>query len=427
MAYIFAPPLASGQGAQTSEPGRSYPKSRKRKRTHLDLSDSDENDTHFTDGHSISGRSSAQSTISAFTTLSADVAKQYRTAGHDPDENDVPATPFPHKALPDNDEISGPRDVTNALANLNPPFFVVQDPSYSTHNVGQKQRHLEQMTSIMHHCLLIGDYQRAGKAWGMILRTQVLGRGIDVRVQDRWGIGAEILLHTTKSADEQGSGTSSLFSEEGFRAARDYYERLILQYPIRHTHPNSTNSRAFYPAMFGLWIYEICEYGKRVRKYTNSQNRVSSPEHDIGSHDALESGSDTFLADSVYRRKLERHRSEELKRAQEVSARMDELMTSPPHDRNPDLLQLRGMVALWIGDLYLTDGIPTGSKSSAAESESELFSDISSTGGNSLKDAQKMKESEVNRAVEFFRRVQENGGRLWSGIDFVVEGANLPS
>jgi hypothetical protein len=48
--------------------------------------------------------------------------------------------------------------------------------------------------------------------------------------------------------------------------------------------------------------------------------------------------------------------AEELAQAREIANRMDQLIISPPFDKHAELLQLRGMVGLWLGDLILQSG-----------------------------------------------------------------------
>lgn len=136
------------------------------------------------------------------------------------------------------------------------------------------------MTATLHKCLLAGDYRRAGRAWGLLLRSEVNGHSLEIRNQGRWGIGAEILNHRDSSLlehsprgnevavhiDDGVAGIKHMFSREKFQRAQDYYERLILQYPYRKTFAESTNSLDFYPAMFSLWIFsEQHEYDNSLK------------------------------------------------------------------------------------------------------------------------------------------------------------------
>ena len=216
--------------------------------------------------------------------------------------------------------------------------------------VGLRKQHLAVVIAILHRSLLAGNYVRAGRAWGMLLRAEAEGRSMDVRKYGRWGIGAEILLFREtqlkrKRTEPEGpeehekyhpatrdnfgahQNPPTLFSQEGFSKAKDYYERLILQYPYRKTMPNATSSMQFYPAMFGLWIYAVQE-----------------------THKSILTGDDGRSADheSINSRKI---RVMTLQSASEIAIRLDELLVSPPYSDQAELWRLRGMVALWTADL----------------------------------------------------------------------------
>lgn len=137
--------------------------------------------------------------------------------------------------------------------------------------IGLRQQHLDVLTSLLHRCILEKDYRRASRAWGMLLRMEVNGHPLDIRAQERWGIGAELLLHggndlrshvapeesETRELGERLQDQSADSFQSGLMKAKDYYERLILQYPFRKSAADSTSSLTFYPVMFGVWIHSI--------------------------------------------------------------------------------------------------------------------------------------------------------------------------
>jgi len=136
-------------------------------------------------------------------------------------------------------------------------------------------------------------------------------------------------------------GNATLISDQGFEAAKDYYERLILQFPFQKTNPNAMSSLTFYPAMFGLCIFEIQQKCHQALE----KIRKSSPDIDR-SDSELASDQDQKSED------ISAVKRSELNSAASLAARMDEIMLSPPFDTYPPLLQLRGSVALWLADLY---------------------------------------------------------------------------
>lgn len=280
----------------------------------------------------------------------------YRVAGH-PRELPLPPPPFPHAAVK---EASQPkRSIEEELGGLNPPLYIpstTEDKSTSL-----RRRHLDNLTTILHRCMLKGDWKRAFRAWGLLIRTEIAGRGIDVRRNGRWSIGAELLMRRNSTQhgerrresldnDEVSESSSddgvedSTFSIEGFKLAREYYERLILQYPHTVRTMHTFNATAVYPALFNVWIYEVQERSKRARKNTGSKELShDNDDSDLASNASLESA-------QVAR--LQQIRSEELEQALPIAERLDELFMSPPYDTNSDLLHLRGMVAGWVADLH---------------------------------------------------------------------------
>ncbi|KAF1980060.1 hypothetical protein BU23DRAFT_416330, partial [Bimuria novae-zelandiae CBS 107.79] len=236
----------------------------------------------------------------------------------------IPASPFPHVSP----RVSrGPyytaANVQQELAGLSPALFAPDtaskhQPVASQHDASAlRTKHLHVLNTVMHRCLLEGDYDRASRAWGMILRTQAHGKSIEPRHNGLWGLGAELLLRRKENQENQNSQADDedVFSDEGFQLARDYYERLILQYPFRVFQPHTVNATTFYPPLFSVWIMQVLERSRRMRR------------PDI--------------------------QREELTGAREICQRLDELVQSPPFDKNTQLLILRGHVGYWISDILV--------------------------------------------------------------------------
>ncbi|RDI77236.1 hypothetical protein Vi05172_g12798 [Venturia inaequalis] len=261
--------------------------------------------------------------------------------------------------------------VRHELHGLNPPLAHL-DPSWyeplsKVNREGLREQHVANLTTLMHHMLLKGDFERAGRAWALLLRSGRLAKNIktnagylsmDVTAHNRWGIGAELLLRNTREDTDQQTEDTHL-SEEAFRAARDYYERLIVQYPVHHQRkgPSATN---FYAAMFSLWIYEASQR-------CNFADAHSSSEDDS--------------------ERLRAAKERELGDARVIASRLDDVIGAPPLDKNPELLQIRAMVALWLGTLQ---------------------------GGEA-------QETAFERAKGLLLRSRANGGVLWEGVEHIVE------
>jgi len=186
---------------------------------------------------------------------------------------------------------------------------------------------------------------------------------MDIRQNGRWGVGAELLMRRgvessksqrprlngsedgMQSSDEGGeahdSGESA-FSDEGFRLARRYYERLILQYPHTPYSQHDVNALVLYPALFNIWIYEVQSRSRRSQQPPSADRPTSS---------AGSETSDVRSSPSATGTSARRNRELETEQALQIAQRMDEVMQGPPYDASVQLLRLRGMLGLWLSDL----------------------------------------------------------------------------
>lgn len=303
----------------------------------------------------------------SFTSLTADQAAQYQLAGLDPSDG-IPEAPFPHR---DKSKFKPREDVRGPT-----PFI-----SSKSDGLSLRQRHMSVLNTILHHSLLNGDYRRAGRAWAMLLRSGPTAMRLDQTTMDlhrdgRWEIAAEILLRrkpvqTQYPATDPDSDT--VFSKAGLRTARDFYERLIVQFPV---HPNRMNTQVdFYLAMFSLWIYEVTEKAKSERQRLFEQS--SSADRVMENFDPHEMLSDSMNSDNSSS-EMQLICAEEVQAAQDIANRLDELLSSPPYDKNPRLLHLRGDIALWMSDSVIS-----------------------------------VHDEERQKAMKFFDQAVTNGGRIW--------------
>ncbi|KAK4499515.1 hypothetical protein PRZ48_010030 [Zasmidium cellare] len=284
----------------------------------------------------------------------------YYVAGH-PREQPLLGGNFPHAAIKEARQTELP--IEEELAQLNPPLFVPKYTPQDQHG-SLKRRHLDNLTAVLHQCMLRGDWERASRTWGLILRTEVQGRGIDVRQNGRWLVGAELLMRRNQTLEQRqvrppssSSADSNLqrsddgddallpvIPDEGFKMARGYYERLILQYPYLQRAPHSAiNALAIYPALFNVWMYEVQSRADRARRKIGVSSQLD-PEHDPGHDDQN---------DEVERKKgFNQIRNQELQQAVPIAQRMDELMLNPPYDNSSELLEQRGHLALWLSEMH---------------------------------------------------------------------------
>jgi RNA polymerase I specific initiation factor len=243
-----------------------------------------------------------------------------------------------------------PREIRRELATLNPPLYL---PLTKTERRGGaqslKQNHVKVLVALMHRCLRTGDFARAGRAWGMLLRTHYAHTPIDLRLRGLYGIGAEILLRqgsTSRSdglQDQAGSMADQPlnFSRQGFEAAKVYYERLAIEYPYRHWHSNSISSLDFYLIMYGLWIASVQDTYRQARKTASEQWRESS--HNEGMNvSSTAPQSDESVTQA---------RETTINEIGAIETSMAELMIAPPHSESEDLKELRSMVGQWKRDL----------------------------------------------------------------------------
>lgn len=349
--------------------------------------------------------------------LTPNESHQYRIAGQ-PFNQELPDGHFPHGPAKD-----GPTTREN-LANrlledlsfLNPPIF---PPQAGAHRGNLRVQHLGTLTAILHRSLLRGDYTRAGRAWGLILRDEFRGLPVDVRSEGRWGIGAEILLRrgqqdatmnvlsTSRNAANHEGNTPLPFTKTGFTQAKEYYERLILNHPYSKTAPNAASALHFYPAMFGLWIYVAQEQSKMdVRDVLD---REQSSDDSMNEEDSS--------VDSERRESIKRHnltaaiRARELEQAQQIATRIDQLLGSPPYSDSPELLELRGMVSLWIGDLLVSSlSVPLdspGDDDAGAMETDDMPGSLESR--RAQRQAMEKRQAEVEKSKEFLEKSKERG------------------
>ncbi|KAF2098578.1 hypothetical protein NA57DRAFT_75817 [Rhizodiscina lignyota] len=315
------------------------------------------------------------------TSLTANQAEQYRTAGLSP-SRDIPSGPFPHTYPEDVRKRGRPPKPDNPAVPSADPDAVGNDatPSISVH-ASLRQNHIAVLTTMMHRCLLEGDYERAGRAWALLLRT---GQEMDLRRADRWGIGAEILMRnnpknaaqSNEEVEDDAASVSSdeepedkpyfpqfSYTQEGFEAAKGYYERLIVQYPnLRNVGPRSLpRAQHFYPALFSAWLCQVAEARKRAVAAIELEADPVLPPIGSNPEDTSSHFSQTSPITQESRQdRLERVAANELKEARAIASRLDDLLQGPPYDHNATFLELRGMISLWLADLLSPQPEPEG-------------------------------------------------------------------
>ncbi|OAL73173.1 hypothetical protein A7D00_2946 [Trichophyton violaceum] len=400
--------------------------------------------------------------------LSPGEAHQYRISGL-PTYRELPGGKFPHKAdlddhdfLDSDDEADSNQDGENSLttkrksakslnnrqrieadlSRLNPPIYLAGGNPAKKNTL--RLHHLSVVTAILHRCLMEGDYLRAGRALGLILRDNFGGHPVDVRNSGRWATGAEILLQTGSNASKPADasnrnhatdGDRAWFTREGFQRAKEYYERLIIQYQYRKAAPNALSPLHFYPAMFGLWI-SVSQEESRLAREAGEPTR-SPGASVVDSKDYADP--DTRMEEYTERdeKSLDDKKAtidacfKELKDAQQIARQMDDLLVSPPFSDSHELLRLRGMVSQWIGDLYLSSVLPNGDESGLAgmkddDEGEDSFQDDGGGSGNAHLDAKilrieidaakEKRLAEFEKAKSFFNKAQARFERNQSSV-----------
>ena len=287
---------------------------------------------------------------------------------------------FPHHIAETASSMSKGR-ISDELVTLNPPLYVAAGrvSTATSRNAfsrtGLRQHHLNTITAILHKCLSEGDYLRAGRAWAILLRAEQIGHSMDLRMHDRWGVGAEILMRcesqmAQKTLDHDYIDVSSSTSKvkaESMEKAKEYYERIVLQYPYRKAFPNATGPLSFSIAMFSLWIYTVKECSSMgLMAIGSSDKDIDETDAEANDNNERSSASDVEL--DRYR-KREQIRRDTLQSAREIANRIDGLLASPPYSDSARLWKLRGEIALWTTHLSVATIFSTYGSSTNGDDE----------------------------------------------------------
>lgn len=398
---------------------------------------------------------------------------QYRVAGLRLDEEIPAVKKFPHQALPRRyslklesaatsrkdlkgkgealEESEQERDTEKEVE--------IEEPKKGWEKGPQLRiQHLAVLTTILHRCLLEGDIERAKRAWGMLIRGQFGGKGVDLRQSGYWGIGAELLMRSFDKPGRKPSYESDSDDEdqeeenrtengwrwgtkEGLEKVKDYYERLILQHPYKRHFHGSINTLDFWPAMVGCEIYGIqAEQKEALRKLqkeeeaddaelSGSESENSDPDDD--EENAIDGGfaADQRKKDRRIKRRAESRwlRREDIRQtalaaAEKIAARLDELTGTPPFSDSHTLMRLRGMLALYVGDLSvpatpIEDDDEPDDEYNLKSSQRHFQGDnerrfIFQQRMNDYERGKKKQASEQVTARSFFSKIEKSGGSL---------------
>ena len=333
-----------------------------------------------------------------------------------------------------------------------------------------RMQHLAVLTAILQRCLLQGDIPRASRAWAILVRMQVGGKSIDIRGSGYWAVGAELLIRSGEktparrpprkseadSSDEeedddddqqselepQQNGQRRYGTAAGLEKAKEYYEQLILEHPFNRQYHDKVSALDIWPAMVGCELYGIQQEQKEsLQKVAFEEEDQYQDEDAADSHSDSEPEVAAGEEDDFYsieeRRKARRrqmkaekrwHKRDEIRRTaltayERLAARLDDLLTTMPYSDRPEILRLRGMLALCIGDLMVPALPPMDEEDEGVEDRLErnrgLGIDQEDTQRRLLlrqrvsehEQGKRGQKEEHIRARKVFERIERAGGR----------------
>lgn len=318
--------------------------------------------------------------------------------------------------------------------------------------------HIGVLRGLLVRALQEDDLPRAKRAFGLLRRSEVRGREADLRRGGLWALGAEVLMREGEEprgvgdgGGGAGAGAAGREQDQGSRDAdgtqqeserermatatrgalvrrwgttanmprvRAYLEGLIRTYPYNRLHPNSTSDLDFYPVLFGYDLYDAwVEHRLALERLERDAEAWSDEDVDVDM-DMSPAGYDYDNYDDHHHH----HHSEGMRltarerRLREakaglalpamaavrgIAARMDTLLENAPYNRSAEMLRLRGMVALYVGDL----SVPPPPRTADEEEEGK-----------------RVRRLERDRARTFFAKMRESGGRVDALVEKWLEG-----
>ncbi|KAI2780798.1 hypothetical protein F4815DRAFT_469129 [Daldinia loculata] len=299
-----------------------------------------------------------------------DTLRQFAVAGLSPTE-EIPskANPlFPHKPLQPEGKRRRKRDVSKDDENATEK----QDKGVTSKQHSERLKHLSTLTAILHRCLGEGDIPRAKRAFGLLVQT----KDVDIRQAGLWAIGSEILMRDGESEEDQlrhkqgrGNELRRWGSAANVDKVKSYFETLIQQHPHDPHRPQLTSALDFWPALFGIEVYNI---DAEMRAAMHHLQQQQQQDQDQGQDQEEEAGYgfdvDMAYSDETFEshRELQDQRRREaiyaardeirtraLIAAEAVAKQMDQVMENAPYGAHRGLLRLRAHLALFVGDLCL--------------------------------------------------------------------------
>ncbi|EEY14696.1 conserved hypothetical protein [Verticillium alfalfae VaMs.102] len=255
-----------------------------------------------------------------------------------------------------------------------------------------------------------GDILAAKRAFGLLMRSRVSGKPVDIRRNHYWELGAEILMREPVSEENAAWAPTddSDMSQERRRKkqqhrypisnvpqVKEYFQGLIRNYPHHLGARKAASALQFWPAQVS---YEISQMHAQHTAAlddlgADAERWETDPDMDMyneGADDEFDSEDrDPFHPDDSSRGRPRRARcvvdarkSGMRQRGDEIRAktldgnaaispsRMDKLLDSSARSRrSPELQRLRGIVSLYIADLLVPADCPRPEDRQEAETK----------------------------------------------------------
>ncbi|KAI1482501.1 hypothetical protein F4774DRAFT_278133 [Daldinia eschscholtzii] len=306
-----------------------------------------------------------------------DTLRQFAVAGLSPaDEIPSKANPlFPHKPLRPEGKGRRRRDTTGKDDESAAENVDAGNATSKQH--AERLKHLSTLTAILHRCLAEGDIQRAKRAFGLLVQT----KDVDIRQAGLWALGSEILMRDGENEREsererereQERDRGLLFRRWGAAAniekVKSYFEMLIQQHPHDPHRPHLTSALDFWPALFGIEVYNVdAEMRAATFHLLAQQQEIREAEEEGDGGDGYGLDTDMAYSDETFeshRESVEDARRGEMYTARDeirlralvaaeaIAKQMDQVMENAPYGAHRGLLRLRAHLALFVGDLCL--------------------------------------------------------------------------
>ncbi|KAM3436828.1 hypothetical protein MY4824_004111 [Beauveria thailandica] len=242
------------------------------------------------------------------------------------------------------------------------------------------RRHLAVLTRAMHQFLSQGSVAKAARAFGLALQLRPYSRPLDIRHDDLWALGAEVIMREgeeqrNESRDSRndsahgehhrGADVMRWGSAANMNKLRNYLEMLIQQYPYDHRAPKKISALHFSISLYSAEIYNIYSEHTASLSGTGGRGADDSLADEGLADDEPDPWLETLLENESFHASRPRWREEAASNPKDqvrlhtltaikaVVARMDAIMREPPYNKSHEMLRLRAAASLFMADLVV--------------------------------------------------------------------------